>query len=47
MKALPPPPGDLIEESERGRMPLGAPLVFILIPSLIFWGIVAALFGHR
>ena len=47
MKALPPPPGDLIEESERGRMPPGAPLVFILIPPLIFWGIVAALFWHR
>ena len=44
MKALPPLPGELAEDSERGRMPLGVLAVLIVIPSLIFWGMAAAFF---
>lgn len=47
MKALPPLPRELAEEPEPGRLPPGAPLVFIVVPALIFWGTVAALFWHR
>ena len=47
MKALPPPPCELLEEPEAGRLPPGAPLVLILVPALIFWGMIALLFWHR
>ena len=47
MKALPPLPRELAEESESGRLPPGALLVFILVPALIFWVMVALLFWHR
>ena len=47
MRALPPPPRELIEEQDVGRMPPGAPLVLILIPSLIFWVAVATFLWHR
>jgi len=43
MKALPPPPYELDDEGEAGRLPPGAPLALILMPSLIFWAMVVAL----
>ena len=47
MRALPPLPRELVEDPEVGRLPPGALIVFILVASLLFWAMVAALFWRH